>query len=56
MYAVIRKPEDSVLCTCLSKEAAIVAAHLEKSKVSLADRRNIAAVVMDDEGFSDILF
>ena len=40
----------------LSKEAAIVAAQLEKSKVSLADRRNIAAVVMDDEGFSDILF
>ena len=32
MYAVIRKPEDSVLCTCLSKEAAIVAAQLEKSK------------------------
>ena len=56
MYAVIRKPEDSVLCTCLSKEAAIVAAQLEKSKVSLADRRNIAAVVMDDEGFSDILY
>ena len=56
MYAVIRKPEDYVICTCVSKEAAIVASQLEQSKVSLADRRNIAAVVMDDEGFSDILY
>ncbi len=56
MYAVIRKPEDSVLYTFSSKEAAIVAAQLEKSKVSLSDRQNITAVAMDDEGFSDILF
>ena len=56
MYAVIRKTDDSVIYTCNSKEAAIVAAQLEKSKVGIADRQNITAVVMDDGGFSDIMF
>ena len=36
--------------------AALVAAQLEKSKVGLADRQHITAVVMDDGGFSEILF
>ena len=45
MYAVIRKTDDSVIYTCNSKEAAIVAAQLEKSKVGIADRQNITAVV-----------
>lgn len=56
MYAVIRKTDDSVIYTCNSKEAAIVAAQLEKSKVGISDRQNITAVVMDDGGFSDIMF
>ncbi len=56
MYAVIRKTDDSILYICNSKEAAIVAAQLEKSKVGIADRQSITAVAMDDGGFSDILF
>ncbi len=56
MFAVIRTTDNSVICTCNSKEAALVAAQLEKSKVGLADRQNITAVVMDDGGFSEILF
>jgi hypothetical protein len=56
MYAVIRKTDDFVIYTCNSKEAAIVVAQLEKSKVGIADRQNITAVVMDDGGFSDIMF
>ena len=43
MYAVIRKTDDFVIYTCNSKEAAIVAAQLEKSKVGIADRQNITA-------------
>ena len=56
MYAVICKTDESVICTCGSKEAAIIAAQLEKSKAEPSDRQNITAVVMDDGGFSDILF
>lgn len=56
MYAVIRKTDDSVLYTCNTKEAVIVAVQLEKSKVGLPDRKNITAVVLDDGGYSDILF
>ena len=39
-----------------TKEAAIVAAQLEKEKLTLADRQNITAVAMDDGGFTDIMF
>ena len=56
MYAVIRKTDDSVIQTCNSKEAAIIAAQLEKSKVNAADRKSITAVVLDDGGYSDIMF
>ena len=56
MYAVIRKTDDSVLLTCNSKETAIVAAQVEKSKVEICDRKNITAVVLDDGGYSDIMF
>ncbi len=56
MFAVIRKTDNSVLFTCNSKEAALVAAQVEKSKVGMADRKNITAVVLDDGGYSDILF
>jgi len=56
MYAVIRKTDGFVICTCSSKESALIAAQLEKSKVGIADRQNITAVAMDDGGFSDILF
>lgn len=56
MYAVIRKPDDSILYTCNSKEAAMIAAQLEKSKLCPAERQNITAVALDDEGFTDILF
>ena len=54
MYAVIRKTDKAVLCTCRSKEAAIIAAQLEKSKVGPAERRDITAVAMDDGGYTDI--
>ena len=56
MYAVIRKTDNSVIYTCNSKEAAIVASQLEKSKVKPAERKNITAVVLDDGGVSDIMF
>ena len=56
MFAVIRKTDNSVLFTCNSKEAALVAAQVEKSKVGMAERKNITAVVLDDGGYSDILF
>jgi len=56
MYAVIKKPEDSIICTCNSKEAAIIAAQLEKSKLEIAARPTITAVALDDEGYTDIRF
>jgi len=56
MFAVIRKTDNSVLFTCNSKEAALVAAQVEKSKVGMAERKNITAVVLDDGGYSDIMF
>lgn len=56
MFAVIQKKDGSIIETCNSKEAALIAAQLEKSKVGMADRQNITAVVLDDGGFSDILF
>ena len=56
MYAVIRRTDDSVIHTYNSKEAAIIAAQLEKEKVGFAERNAITAVSMDDGGYTDIMF
>lgn len=56
MYAVIEKDSERIIRECKTKEAAIIAAQLEKAKLAPADRPNITAVVMDDGGFMDILF
>ena len=56
MYAVIDKRTDRILTTCQTREAAMIAAQLEKDKVGIPERRNITAVILDDEGYSDILF
>jgi len=56
MYAVIEKDTERIIRECKTKEAAIVAAQLEKEKVAIADRQNITAVAMDDGGFTDIMF
>ena len=55
MFAVVNKETDRVLRTCKSKEAALIAAQLEKDKVDMAKRGSITAVAMDDEGFTDIV-
>ena len=48
MFAVIRKDEPViVLRTCSTKEAALIAAQLEKEKVDVAERGSITAVAMD---------
>lgn len=56
MYAVIEKGTDRIIRECKTKEAAIIAAQLEKEKVSLPDRSKITAVVLDDGGYTDIMF
>ena len=56
MYAVIEKGTDRIIRTCNTKETAIIAAQIEKEKVSIAERGNITAVAMDDGGFTDIMF
>lgn len=56
MYAVIDKTTDRIIRECSSKEAAIIAAQLEKEKLDIPKRGNITAVVLDDGGFTDILF
>ena len=56
MFAVIEKNTDRVITECKTKEAAIIAAQLEKEKVDPAMRQNITAVTLDDGGYSDILF
>lgn len=56
MYAVIEKNSDTIIRTCRTREAAIIAAQLEKEKAALGDRRNITAVALDDGGYTDILF
>ena len=57
MYAVIKTTDPiSVLRTCNTKETALIAAQLEKDKVELSERSKIKAVVMDDGGYTDILF
>ncbi len=57
MFAVIRKTDPVVvLKICNTKEAAIIATQLEKSKVDVSERGIITAVAMDDGGYEDILF
>ena len=58
MFAVIRENRDrsiTHLRTCQNKEAVIIASQLEKDRVSPAERSLIRAVVMDDEGYSEVL-
>ena len=57
MFAVIRKTEPfTVLRTCRTKEAALIAAQLEKDRTPPAERGLITAVLLDDGGYEDILF
>ena len=52
VFAVIRKTDPVIIL----REAALIAAQLEKNKVEAAERGTITAVVMDDGGYEDILF
>lgn len=57
MYAVIKKTDPiTILRTCNTKEAALIAAQLEKDQVPVAVRNLITAVSLDDGGYEDILF
>ncbi len=57
MFAVIRKAEPvAILRTCSTLEAAIIAVQLEKDKAPVSERAAITAVVLDDEGYMDIVF
>ena len=57
VFAVIRKTEPvTILRTCGTKEAALIAAQLEKDKIPVQERSQITAVVLDDGGYEDILF
>ena len=56
MYAVIDKSTGAVIHTYESRDAAIIAAQLEKDKRPMAERENITAVALDDGGFTDIMF
>ena len=57
MYAVIKKTDPvTILRTCNTREAAIIAAQLEKDKLPPAERSQVTAVSMDDGGYEDILF
>lgn len=57
MYAVIRKNRDrsiTLLQSCRTLDALIVASQREKSKVPLAERANIRVAVMKDGGYTEI--
>ena len=56
MYAVIRKADDAIIRQCKSKEAAIIAAQLEKEKLAISERNTITAVTLDDGGYTDIMY
>ena len=57
VFAVIKKTDPIiVLRTCNTREAALIAAQLEKDKVETSERGSITAVAMDDGGYEDILF
>ena len=58
MYAVIRKNRDrsiTLLQSCRTLDALIVASQREKSKVPLAERANIRVAVMRDGGYTEIV-
>ena len=57
MFAVIRTDTDgsvTQLRTCGSKEAAIIAAQLEKDRLPMNERGHVTAVCMDDGGYTEI--
>ena len=56
MLAVIDKNTNSVLRTCNSKVAAIIAAQLKKYKLPSNELPQITAVAPDDGGYEDIMF
>ena len=57
MFAVIRKSDPfTILKTCRTKEAALIAAQLEKDRTPPAERALITTGVLDDGGYEDILF
>ena len=45
-----------MLRQCGSKEAALIAAQIEKEKAPLSERSQITAVALDNGGYVDILF
>ena len=58
LFVIIRTATDGstvTLHTCRSREAAIVAAQLEKEKVPLQERTSITAVCLDDGGYTEIM-
>ena len=48
--------DDAIIRQCKSKEAAIIAAQLEKEKLAITERNTITAVTLDDGGYTDIMF
>ncbi len=57
MFAIIRTDADgriTQLRTCGSREAAIVAAQLEKDRLPISERSRVTAVCMDDGGYTEI--
>ena len=57
MYAVIKTNNDgriSILRTCHSKEAVLIAWQLEKEIAPTSEKKNITAVIMDDGGYLEI--
>lgn len=55
MFAVIRKgTKEKILTTCRTREAAFIAAQLEKEKLPFQERKLIRAVCLDDEGFVEL--
>ena len=58
MFAVIRENRDrsiTLLQSCRTLEAVIIASQYEKDKVPLAERTTIRAMVMDDGGYTEII-
>ena len=52
MYAVIK--DGTILQTCRTREAALLAAQIEKDKAAARDGTNISAVIMDDGGWMEL--
>ncbi len=58
MFAIIRTGADgsvTQLRTCHSREAAIIAAQLEKDRLPISERSSVTAVCMDDGGYTEIV-